>query len=102
MRPFIFDNREFRSLKEFADIYQVSYSKIRRYCRHYLRASKDPAVACEWLLGRKKRSPFETKTFKYAQDLEKGAERNLAYLERHSAEIQLEKERKHFLKMVMG
>ena len=87
MRAFIYKQTEFRSLAECCKTLKISYQKVRRLCRHYVRASRDPAYAVAWCTGEQKLSPFEAKTFKYEQDLEKGAERQLRFLEKKHREI---------------
>jgi hypothetical protein len=61
---------------------KCSYQKVRRFCRHYVRAQKDPAVAIKWALGLETRSANEQKTWKYQQDLEKGGLRQSVFRER--------------------
>ena len=87
MRAFIYKQTEFRSLAECCKSLKISYQKVRRFCRHYVKASRDPAVAVAWCTGEQKLSPFETKTFKYEQDLEKGAERQMRFLDQKHKEI---------------
>ncbi|MBR1612071.1 MAG: hypothetical protein IJ671_00790 [Succinivibrio sp.] len=53
----------------------ISYQKVRRLCRHYVRASKDPALAVRWCLGSEVLHSTEQKTWKYQQDLEKSYDR---------------------------
>lgn len=76
MRAFIYKDIEYRSMAQCCKSLKISYQKVRRLCRHYVRASKDPALAVAWCTGEKRLSALETKTWKYQQDLEKGAERN--------------------------
>lgn len=75
MRVINYDGKEYRSMKVLCDALHISNQKLRRLCRHYVRASKDPAVAVRWITGAEPLSPNEPKTFKYEQDLERGRER---------------------------
>lgn len=79
MHAFIFDGVAYRSLAEACKALNVSNQKLRRLCRHYVRAAKNPAIALMWLTGKEQLSPFEPKTFKYEQDLEKGRERQFVF-----------------------
>ena len=82
MKSFIVNGKEYRSIRVCCAELHISYQKVRRLCRHYVRASNDPAVAFAWCLGLEKRSLTEPKTFKYQQDLEKGSLRQVAFKER--------------------
>ena len=82
MKPFQFDDDEFRSLREFCRVYRVSYQKMRRLCRHYIRAKKDPAVAARWLLEEEELTPNEPKTPQYYSDLEKAEVRQVKFKRR--------------------
>lgn len=82
MKSFVVNGKEYRSIRVACRELDVSYQKVRRLCRHYVRASNDPAVAFAWCLGLEKRSLTEPKTFKYQQDLEKGSLRQMAFKER--------------------
>ncbi len=79
MRVIEFDGEEYRSLAEACRVLKVSNQKLRRLCRHYVRAAKNPAVALAWLTGKEKLSPNEPKTFKYEQDLIKGRDRQYMF-----------------------
>ncbi len=88
MIAFEYDNRIFCSLASFANTYKVSYSKLRRYCRHYKRARECPAVACDWLLGRKILNHYkEAKTLQYYQDLENGRVRQERFIDKVQEDI---------------
>lgn len=72
MRVINYDGKEYRSMKVLCDALHISNQKLRRLCRHYVRASKNPVVAVRWMMGDEPLSPTEPKTFKYEQDLERG------------------------------
>lgn len=82
MKSFIVNGKEYRSMRVACRELKCSYQKVRRLCRHYVRAQKDPAVAFAWCLGTEHKSLTEPKTFKYQQDLEKGSLRQIAFKER--------------------
>lgn len=86
MKPFEFRGAVYRSLHEFCKRNGVSWQKMRRLCRHYERARKDPAIAAQWMLdikeGREVHLELEPRTRAYAEDLEKTRERQGAYRER--------------------
>lgn len=75
MRVIEYEGRQYRSMKVLCDALHISNQKLRRLCRHYVRASKDPVVAINWMTGKEPFNPSEPKTFKYEQDLERGRER---------------------------
>ncbi len=60
----------------------VSYQKARRLCRHYLRASKDPALALAWLTGDESKPMGEPKTDRYYEDLERSYARQEKFKDR--------------------
>ena len=82
MKSFVFNGIQYRSLKEFCLMFNLSYSKARRLCRHYIRANKDPVVAIKWLLGIEKRSYSEPKTQMYFHDLELSEDRQRDFIEK--------------------
>ena len=87
MKSFIFENKKY-NLSSFAVSHNVSYSKLRRLCRHYKRAHDNPAVACNWILEREILHPErETKTMFYKQDLEKSYDRHEKFLEKVENEL---------------
>ena len=88
MRSFVHDGIEYRSMREWCRKFGQSWEKLRRLCRHYQRAYKDPAVACDWLLGRELLRPSEQRTFKYEQDKAHARARQEAWRERQEAAIQ--------------
>lgn len=51
MKSFEVEGVVYRSISEFCRKRKVSYWKMRRLYRTYVRAHKDPAVAARWLLG---------------------------------------------------
>ena len=65
---------------------KISYSKARRLTRHYIRASKEPVLAVDWII--KGRIPFnEPKTYKYKDDLIVSEERYARFLERKNKDF---------------
>lgn len=72
MRTIEYSGKVYRSMHELCESLQLSNQKLRRLCRHYVRASKNPVVAVRWMMGDEPLSPTEPKTFKYEQDLERG------------------------------
>lgn len=86
MKAFEFRGTVYRSLHEFCKRNGVSWQKMRRLCRHYERARKDPAVAADWMLaereGRTVSLEREPRTRQYRQDLERNRERQEAFRER--------------------
>lgn len=75
MKSFTYNDHVYRSIGEACKALNISYQKVRRLCRHYRRASQDPALAIKWVRGDERMRPDEPKTFKYAQDVERGRER---------------------------
>ncbi len=86
MKAFEFRGTVYRSLHEFCKRNGVSWQKMRRLCRHYERARKDPAVAADWMLaereGRTLSLEREPRTRQYRQDLERNRERQEAFRDR--------------------
>ena len=76
---FIFQNTEYRSIRECCKKLSLSYSKVRRLTRHYKRAQNDPSVAISWALGLERISVNEPKTFLYQDDLIKAYDRQLKF-----------------------
>lgn len=70
MRAFSVLGVEYHSIKEFCKKNKISYWSFIRLCRKYKSAAVDPSVAALHLLGIKKISCIETKTFKYERDKE--------------------------------
>ena len=82
MKTFIFQGVTY-NMMTFAKSHHISYSKLRRLCRHYKRAHDNPAVACNWILEKEILHPErEPKTIFYKQDLEKSYERHERFLEK--------------------
>ena len=75
MKSFVVNGKEYRSMRVCCAELHISYQKVRRLCRHYVRASKDPALAVRWCLGSEVLHSTEQKTWKYLQDLEKSYDR---------------------------
>lgn len=87
MRVFEFEGVCYRSMAEACKALSVSNQKMRRLCRHYQRAAKNPAVALAWLTGKEPMRANEAKTFKYEQDLAKGRERQYVFKARLNHEV---------------
>ena len=75
MKSFCYGGIEYRSLAECCKAVKVSYQKVRRLCRHYVRANQDPALAVAWCTGEVVLAGTETKTEKYKIDLARGCVR---------------------------
>lgn len=87
MKSFMFENKKY-NLSSFALERKVSYSKLRRLCRHYKRARVDPAVACNWMLGRDLLdSSKEAKTLQFYQDREKDRARYERFIDKVQDEL---------------
>ena len=85
MHSFMYEGVEYRSLHEFCKEKHVSWQKMRRLCRHYERARKDPAVAADWMLAEREGTvnlEKEPRTMQYRQDLERNRERQETFRER--------------------
>ena len=82
MHSFIFQNTEYRSIRECCKKLGLSYSKVKRLTRHYKRAQKDPSVAISWALGLERIPITEPKTFLYQDDLIKSNDRQIKFKER--------------------
>ena len=87
MKSFCYKGVEYRSLAECCKTVEVSYQKVRRLCRHYVRAKQDPALAVSWCTGEMVLAGTETKTEKYKIDLAKGRERKARFRERNAEEL---------------
>ena len=87
MKSFYYKEVEYRSLAECCKVVKVSYQKVRRLCRHYVRANQDPAVAVSWCTGEAALMGSEVKTEKYKIDLAKGCERKAKFRERNAEEL---------------
>ncbi len=75
MRVIEYEGEVYRSFAEVCKVFHISNQKLRRLCRHYVRASRDPAIAIDWLLGKQPLKANEPKTFKYEQDMERRYDR---------------------------
>ena len=87
MKSFNYGGIEYRSLAECCKAVKISYQKVRRLCRHYVRASKNPALAVSWCTGEVVLVSTETKTEKYKIDLARGCERKIKFRERNAEEL---------------
>ena len=87
MKSFNYGGTEYRSLAECCKAVKVSYQKVRRLCRHYVRANQDPALAVSWCIGETVLMSSEVKTEKYKIDLAKGRERKVKFRERNAEEL---------------
>lgn len=87
MQRFKYNDITYRSLSEFSKLNNVSYSALKRLCRNYVRAQKDPKVACDWLTGRQVfNSHTERKTVKALREREQTRVRAERYRYKKSAE----------------
>lgn len=87
MKSFCYKGVEYRSLAECCKTVEISYQKVRRLCRHYVRAKQDPALAVAWCTGKVVLMSSEVKTEKYKIDLERGRERKARFRERTAEEL---------------
>lgn len=87
MNSFEVRGKEFRSLKQCCLEFGISYSKARRLCRHYVRASNDPALAVRWCLGDEILCPTEPRTVLYKHDMNLSGERQNKFLEKASDRV---------------
>lgn len=69
MKSFEVEGVSYRSISEFCRKRKVSYWKMVRLCRKYVRAQKDPALAARWVL-KIERCEYgkEPKTFLYVKE----------------------------------
>ena len=63
MKSFIVNGKEYRSMRVCCAELHISYQKVRRLCRHYVRASKDPSLAVRWCLGSEVLHSTEQKSY---------------------------------------
>lgn len=87
MRSFCYGGVEYRSLAECCRAVKVSYQKVRRLCRHYVRASQNPAYAVAWCTGELALTAEEKKTEKYKADLERSNLRQVRFKDRVAEEL---------------
>lgn len=86
MKSFIFENKKYLSLKDFCRTHGLSYSRMRRLCRTYVKARKDPAVAARWMLRPEELdSSKEPKTRAHLRDLRLGNARKVMHKARKVA-----------------
>ena len=94
-RPFDYNGECYRSIKDFCERTGTDYWAMRRLCRKYIRASRDPAVAAAWLLGDEKLSfATEPRTPAYMRDLELNKLRQLESYARRSYRRDIERVRR--------
>lgn len=81
MRSFEYQGNIYRSLKECCLKRKISYGKLRRLLRHYVRLQNNPALAVEWI---ETNHPLfmEMKTHNYIHDLELAKIRNYRFLDK--------------------
>ena len=80
MKSFEVNGKSYDSMSDFCKKTGVSYHKMRRLCRKYLRAQKDPSVAARWLLGFEKiNRSKEPLTVSYIRDKELSQIRYIAF-----------------------
>ena len=78
MIKIIYSDTEYRSLREACGALNISYLKVKRLCRHYVRAHRDPTLAIEWMLGDHiPKSEPKTSTYYHDQKLTNERKRNL-------------------------
>lgn len=82
MKELVFRGLGYRSLRVACEALDVSYQKARRLCRHYLRASKNPALALAWLTGDESKPAGEPRTDRYYEDLERSYARQEKFKDR--------------------
>lgn len=87
MKSFVIDGKEYRSLRQCCDELKLSYSKVRRFCRHYKRAEENPVLAVQWCVSGK--VPLnEPKTNMFRHDLEIARDRQREFQDRTKQKIQ--------------
>lgn len=69
MRGVSYKGVEYKSVRECCAVLGISYQKVRRLCRWFVRARDNPAVAVAWTLGDECRQANEPHTDSYADDL---------------------------------
>lgn len=78
MKSFEVEGISYRSISEFCRKKKVSYWKMVRLCRKYVRAQRDPAVAAKWILGYEEINfNREPKTNSFFRDAEMAKLRNI-------------------------
>ena len=82
MKTFKFEGKTYRSIRVFCKLNGISYQKMCRLRRHYVRAQKNPEVAARWLLGLEEFTPNEVKTAEYERDLELSSLRQSKFRDR--------------------
>ena len=87
MKSFYYKGVEYRSLAECCKTVKISYQKVRRLCRHDVRANQDPALAVSWCTGVAVLMESEVKTEKYQIDLVRGRKRKVKFRERNAEEL---------------
>ena len=96
MKSFEVNGISYRSISEFCKKNGISYSKMRRLCRHYVRAKKNPSIAARWILGCEVFNiSTEPKTHEYFKDNELSRLRQIDF--QSKAKL---KSRKHLLKLI--
>ena len=93
MKSFCYMGVEYRSLAECCKVVKISYQKVRRLCRHYVRANQDPALAVLWCTGEAVLAGTETKTEKYKIDLAKGCVRQNRFRNKNAENLR----KRHYL-----
>jgi hypothetical protein len=87
MKSFIYCDTEYRSLRQACDSLRISYLRVKRLCRHYVRAHRDPTLAIEWIITDTKIPKSEPKTAKYYHDQKLTNERVAKFRERIKTSI---------------
>ena len=63
-----YNGRLYRSWRQACEVLGINYQNMRRLCRHYVRAERNPTIAIDWLTGKSQRAINEQRTFKYDDD----------------------------------
>lgn len=82
MQGVTYDGKEYDSLAAACRDLGISYQKLRRLRRHYVRAHKDPAVAIRWCLKLENKSWKKPRTGKYRSDLDHCIARQVKFKEK--------------------
>ena len=88
MKHFEVNGTIYDSMSDFCKKTGISYNKMRRLCRIYERAKRDPGIAARWLLNLEKLNRgAEPKTFIYIQEKELSAARQVIFRARKKARL---------------
>jgi hypothetical protein len=86
MRSFEYQGNIYRSLKECCLKRKISYGKLRRLLRHYVKLQNNPALAVEWI---ETNHPLclEMKTHNYIHDNELAAIRRYRFWDKIESDL---------------